>query len=132
MSFNRLEWIVADLGTMLAGGIVVPIYHTNTPDQCAYIIQDAGARFVVVEDTVQLAKVLSSIERLENLARIILIEGETPAAAEKVISFRELLNRGRKHDRSDVNSRTAKGRSRSMIWQLSCIHRAPPGHQKAA
>ncbi len=100
LSFNRLEWIVADLGTMLAGGIVVPIYHTNTPDQCAYIIQDAGARFVVVEDTVQLAKVLSTIERLENLAHIILIQGETPAAAEKVISFRELLNRGKKHDRS--------------------------------
>ncbi|MGO9121764.1 MAG: AMP-dependent synthetase/ligase [Desulfomonilaceae bacterium] len=100
LSFNRLEWIVADLGTMLAGGIVVPIYHTNTPDQCAYIIQDAGASFVVVEDTVQLAKVLSTIERLENLAHIILIQGETPAAAEKVISFGELLNRGEKHDRS--------------------------------
>jgi long-chain acyl-CoA synthetase len=100
LSFNRLEWIVADLGTMLAGGIVVPIYHTNTPDQCAYIIQDAGARFVVVEDPTQLAKVLSTIEGLENLAHIILIQGETPAAAEKVISFGELLNRGKKHDRA--------------------------------
>ncbi len=100
LSFNRLEWIVADLGTMLAGGIVVPIYHTNTPDQCAYIIQDAGARFVVVEDTVQLAKVLTTIERLENLAHIILMRGETPAAAEKVVSFGELLNRGEKQDRS--------------------------------
>jgi len=67
LSFNRLEWIVADLGTMLAGGIVVPIYHTNTPDQCAYITQDAGARFVVVEDTAQLATVLSTIARLEYL-----------------------------------------------------------------
>ncbi len=100
LSFNRIEWIVADLGTMLAGGIVVPIYHTNTPDQCAYIIQDSGARFLVVEDSVQLAKILSTIESLENLAHIILIQGETPATAEKVISFEELLNRGEKHDRT--------------------------------
>ena len=100
LSFNRLEWIVADLGAMLAGGIVVPIYHTSTPDQCAYIIQDAGARFVVVEDPTQLAKVLSTIEGLENLAHIILIQGETPAAAEKVISFGELLKQGEKHDRA--------------------------------
>jgi long-chain acyl-CoA synthetase len=86
-SFNRLEWIVTDLGTMLAGGVVVPIYHTNTPDQCAYIIDDAGARFVVVEDTVQLAKVLAKAEKLENLSQIILMEGETPADDEKAISY---------------------------------------------
>ena len=78
LSFNRLEWIVSDLGCMLAGGVVAPIYHTNTPDQCAYVIQDSGARFVVVEDAAQLAKILSKADKLENLERIIIIEGERP------------------------------------------------------
>lgn len=100
-SFNRLEWIVTDLGTMLAGGVVVPIYHTNTPDQCAYIIDDAGARFVVVEDNAQLAKVLAKAEKLENLSQIILMAGQTPADDEKAISYTEVLKRGTDHDRSD-------------------------------
>jgi long-subunit acyl-CoA synthetase (AMP-forming) len=59
LSYNRLEWIVADLAVLMAGGVDVPIYHTNTAEQCQYIIKDAGAKFVVVEDQVQLEKVAS-------------------------------------------------------------------------
>ena len=59
LSFNRLEWILADLAVLMAGGVDVPIYHTNTAEQCQYIIQDAGAKFVVVEDQGQLEKVAS-------------------------------------------------------------------------
>jgi len=101
VSFNRLEWIVSDLGCMLAGGVVAPIYHTNTPDQCAYVIQDSGARFVVVEDTAQLAKILGKSDKLENVAHIIIIEGEAPEDAEKVISFSELLKQGTERPKSD-------------------------------
>jgi long-chain acyl-CoA synthetase len=102
LSFNRLEWIVSDLGCMLAGGVVAPIYHTNTPDQCAYVIQDSGARFVVVEDAAQLAKILSKTDELENLERIIIIEGEAPESAEKVISLSELLKQGTERRESDA------------------------------
>jgi len=100
-SFNRLEWIVADLGAMLAGGVVVPIYHTNTPDQCAYIIDDAGARFVVVEDSVQLAKVRANADELGKVARIILMQGAPPEDDDKTISYTAVLQRGMELDRSD-------------------------------
>ena len=101
---------------MLAGGIVVPIYHTNTPDQCAYVIQDSGARFVVVEDTAQLAKILGKAEKLENLARIILIEGEAPAGAEKVISFSEATEagNGNAHRSDELQNREAQIRLDDM------------------
>ncbi len=77
LSANRIEWIVADLGTLLSGGIDVPIYHTNTAEQCAYIVKDSGSRFIVVEDAQQLSKVLEKRRDLKGLARIILIEGVT-------------------------------------------------------
>lgn len=102
LSFNRLEWIVADLGTMLAGGVDVPIYHTNTAEQCAYIINDCGARFAVVEDLTQLAKVVERSEEMETLSTIILIDGEPPKGQEKVISFKDLLERSRIEDSKET------------------------------
>ena len=94
LSFNRLEWIVADLGTILAGGANVAIYHTNTPDQCEYIINDSGARFLVVEDNAQLAKVLAKMAELKGLAKIILIEGTAAEGDDAIISYEMLLNKG--------------------------------------
>jgi long-chain acyl-CoA synthetase len=95
MCFNRLEWIVTDLGTMLAGGIDVPIYHTNTSEQCAYIINDCGASFVVVEDSLQLDKVLAAEKELSNLSMIILIDGAPPTGEnDRVVSFENVLTDG--------------------------------------
>ena len=95
LSFNRLEWIITDLGTLLVGGVDVPIYHTNTPDQCAYIIQDAGVSCVVVEDAVQLEKILQKRAELPDLRHIILISDDHPPKEGGIISFRELMAKGK-------------------------------------
>jgi long-chain acyl-CoA synthetase len=98
LSFNRLEWIITDLGTMLACGVDVPIYHTNTPDQCAYIIKDAGVSCVVVEDAAQLEKILQKKDELPDLEHIILISDDPPPkdrGGGGVISFRELMTKGK-------------------------------------
>ncbi len=95
LAFNRLEWIVADLGSMMAGGVDVPIYHTNTPDQCAYILNDSGARFLVVEDLVQLYKIQLKLGELKHLEKIILMEGLPPEGDESILTYAELLERGK-------------------------------------
>lgn len=94
LSFNRIEWILADLGTLLAGGVDVPIYHTNTPEQCAYIIKDSEAKFVIVEDVTQLEKILSVEKELQSLKKIILIEGNPPNRNDKVITFSSVMRIG--------------------------------------
>jgi long-chain acyl-CoA synthetase len=94
LSFNRLEWIVADLGAILAGGANVAIYHTNTAEQCEYIINDSGAKFVVVEDRGQLAKVLARKAELKGLAKIILIEGPAGERDDEIIPYDALLSKG--------------------------------------
>ena len=92
LSFNRVEWIVADLGIMLAGGVNVPIYHTNTPEQCAYIVNDSGARFLVAEDATQLKKILAGRQDLRTLEKIILFEGTSDEA--DVIPYADLMKDG--------------------------------------
>src|SRR4051794_34834562 len=57
-SQTRWEWMLCDVGILLAGGAAVPIYPSNTADQCAYVVRDSGARAAVVEDPAQLEKLL--------------------------------------------------------------------------
>ena len=52
------EWVFADLGIMLCGGIVNGVYPTYQSNQVAYTLQDSSCRFLFVEDEEQLDKYL--------------------------------------------------------------------------
>jgi long-chain acyl-CoA synthetase len=59
LSETRAEWLYAYLAILATGGILAPIYHTNSPDQCRYVINDSGSRFAFAEDQEQLDKFLA-------------------------------------------------------------------------
>jgi long-chain acyl-CoA synthetase len=46
---TRYEWTVCDFAIWTAGGVVVPVYETSSPDQVAWILSDSGARAAIVE-----------------------------------------------------------------------------------
>jgi long-chain acyl-CoA synthetase len=68
------DWTVADLGALCAGGVVVPIYQTNSPRECLHVLSDSGARAVIVEDAHQLAKVLEIRGDCPDLEHVIVID----------------------------------------------------------
>lgn len=57
ISENRPEWCIADLAIMAAGCITVPTYTTNTERDHQHILDNSGARAVIVS-TAKLARVL--------------------------------------------------------------------------
>jgi long-chain acyl-CoA synthetase len=57
VSENRPEWCLADLGIMAAGCVTVPAYTTNTERDHLHILNNSGARAVIVS-TAKLAKPL--------------------------------------------------------------------------
>jgi long-chain acyl-CoA synthetase len=57
LSYNRIEWAIADWACQLLGVVDVPIYSTLPADQAGYILQDSGAKAVFAENAEQLAKV---------------------------------------------------------------------------
>ena len=61
LSYNRVEWAIADYACQWLGAADVPIYSTLPPDQCAYILQDSGAKAIFVEDAAQLEKVKGAV-----------------------------------------------------------------------
>jgi len=55
VSENRPEWLISDLAIMSIGAVAVPAYTTNTAVNHLHIINDSGARVVIVS-TPQLAR----------------------------------------------------------------------------
>jgi len=81
MGFNSPEWFIADIGTIVAGGIAAGVYSTNLEDSCRYISDHSQAQFVVVEDNKQLAKyaAIQSKGKLPHLKAIV-VWGEDPTS----------------------------------------------------
>ncbi len=57
VSENRPEWCISDLAIMAAGCVTVPTYTTNTERDHGHIIENSGARAVIVS-TAKLARTL--------------------------------------------------------------------------
>jgi long-chain acyl-CoA synthetase len=97
---TRLEWTLASYGISAAGAVVVPVYPTNSPHECEWVLGNSGARAVVCETAAQLAKVEQVRERLPDLETTIGIESD---AGE--LSLDELRERGRGGDASVLAAR---------------------------
>ena len=74
LGLTSADWTLADCGALCAGAVVAPIYHTNSPVECAYVLQHSGARVVFCENAAQAAKVEQVRDRCPELERIVLFE----------------------------------------------------------
>jgi len=78
---TREEWLVADLGGLMAGAATVPIYPSLIGEQAAYIVQDSGARVLVAEDASFVERIAShDAAVVDGLARTLLF-ADLPDAA---------------------------------------------------
>ena len=71
VSENRPEWCISDLAIMAAGCITVPTYTTNTERDHAHILENSGARAVIVSNA-KLAKTLLPAVLRSSQARIVI------------------------------------------------------------
>ncbi|WP_375773453.1 AMP-dependent synthetase/ligase [Archangium gephyra] len=94
LSFNREEWLVADLAAMALGGVPVGVYTSSSPEQVHYLVEHCEARHVVVENEKHLATALAVRERVPRLGLIIVLDPPAAPLPEGVLSYAEVLARG--------------------------------------
>src|SRR3954452_10065982 len=99
LSETRAEWTLADLGGILAGAQVVPIYQTASAEEARHVLEDSEARLVFCEDADKLETVREASEGL-GIDHVVLFEG----AEDGTLSLEELRERGREHG-GDVDGR---------------------------
>src|SRR5450759_2627524 len=68
---TRPEWSYVDMAITSAGAVVVPIYQTNSSEECLWVVSDSGASTIVCEDNAQLEKIASIREEVPNLRTVI-------------------------------------------------------------
>jgi long-chain acyl-CoA synthetase len=100
LAHTRPEWTHACFGILTAGGTLVTIYQTNSPEECQYVLEHSDSRAIFVEDGDQLAKVREVEDRCPKLEHVIVMD---PAGTElgDAVSLEGLRERGRGRDESE-------------------------------
>src|ERR1035441_4701590 len=111
---TRPEWSYVDMAATSAGAVVVPIYQTNSPEECLWVISDSGACAIVCEDDEQLAKIAAVRDQVPNLRTIIVMDtpggqpaGNGASTIERqldAITLEEVRERGRTHAAEELEA----------------------------
>ncbi len=101
---TRPEWSYADFGITSTGAVVVPIYATNSPEECRWVAGNSESRFIVCENAEQVAKIAAVRGDLPQLETIIVID---PAGVDEsgVIPLEDVRARGRERDPAELLQR---------------------------
>src|SRR4051794_3059891 len=76
---TRPDWTYADMAATSAGLVVVPIYQTNAPEECLWVISDSEACAIVVENEEQLQKIVAIKDEVPNLRTVIIMDAPSGA-----------------------------------------------------
>ena len=94
---TRPEWTYCDFAALSIGATVVPIYQTNSPEECQYVLENSDSKVVVVEDDEQIEKIRAVRDRLPLLEHVVRMTG----ASEDAISLDDLAARGAGRDAAE-------------------------------
>ena len=94
-SATRLEWILADLAILCAGGATTTVYPSTNAEDTAYILADSGSKIVFAEDDAQLKKLTERRGDLPNLEKVVVFDGA--GDGDWVITLDDLADQGAKH-----------------------------------
>ncbi|MGM9465515.1 AMP-dependent synthetase/ligase [Streptomyces murinus] len=94
-SSTRVEWILADLGILCAGGATTTIYPQTNADESAFILADSESRVLIAENAAQVAKAVEKRAELPELIKVVVIDpAGVPEGDDWVITLAELEKRG--------------------------------------
>ena len=94
MAESRPEWVLTDLAVLAAGAVLVPIYPTLSAAQARYILQDCGARMIVVSTSAQLEKIQEVRADLPSLETVIVMDPIAGDEGGGLLRFDEVARRG--------------------------------------
>lgn len=83
LSQNCPQWTCADIGILKSRAIVVPIYPTSTLEQASFIINDAAAKVIFVDDAKQYALACELQKQCPTLEHVIVFDAAVQLAQDK-------------------------------------------------
>ena len=102
---TRPEWSLSDLGIASAGAVSVPVYPTNSPEECEWVAGNSGAKAIICENVDQVDKIAKVQGNLPDLETIIAMDPK--GLLERAVDLDNLRHIGRDVDRAAVEQRIA-------------------------
>jgi long-chain acyl-CoA synthetase len=106
MVTNRIEHVVADHATLLAGGVPMSIYNTLSPEQVSFIAGQAEPQAVIIESHDHLARWRPALAEVASIRSVVGI-GEAAYDDDRFVSWDDLVAEGRRLPQDTVAVRTA-------------------------
>jgi len=94
IGFNAPEWLIADIGTIFAAGIPVGLYTTSTEEACEYLLSHSKSEICIVENDIQLQKILKIWPKLPGLKAIVQYCGPLQVERANVYTWDDFLKLG--------------------------------------
>ena len=106
---NSPEWLIADVGAILAGGMPAGIYTTNSAEQVRYITDHCEAKVSFADTAAQVAKFVAEKDRMPRLEVVVQMSGKPAADAGggklRVLGWEELLTLGDSVPEAELEAR---------------------------
>ncbi len=94
LSENRPGWYLADMSILSIGAIDVPLYPSLPPNQIEYILNNCGAKGIIVSNMLQLGKILSIWQNLSEL-NLVIVMNKLEESIEDVIDLNHAKMEGK-------------------------------------
>ncbi len=91
---NRPEWALVDFAGLAIGGIIVPIYATNTKQQAAYVVDETDMALIFTGRQDNYDKIRAITNRSTSLKHIIAFDDQTALSGEMSQHFSQFVGLG--------------------------------------
>jgi long-chain acyl-CoA synthetase len=93
---NGIEHVAMDQAALSRGLVPVPLHAIDNPESIVYILEDSGARVLLIDSAERWRKLVQAGGRLASLKRIVCLGADEPAEAEddRVLALAHWLDRG--------------------------------------
>ncbi|HLL74054.1 MAG TPA: long-chain fatty acid--CoA ligase [Pyrinomonadaceae bacterium] len=104
LSENRPEWSVADLAILSLGAVNVPIYTTQAVEQVRHILQDSGARVLLVSNRRTFRHARPGVEAAGTVERLVFFDDDRAAAEAAATTLAEVERAGERLDAEEPDA----------------------------
>ncbi len=120
VSENRPAWLIADVAIMAAGAITVPAYTTNSEDDHHFVLNDSGAKGLVISTRALAKRALPAAMRAPATEFAICLETPEPVPGQglRIYTWEEALEKGRElaDDVREFAQRPERGDTCCLIY----------------
>jgi long-chain acyl-CoA synthetase len=103
---TSLQWVISDLAVSAAQAITVPIYASNTPEECKYILNNSESVMVLVDSDEsdgkqpgRLSRLRAKLDECLSVKKVVVFEG--PVSGPREVSLATVLAEGTKNHQAD-------------------------------